>query len=198
MPTAYTHPEGTFYVSSYEIVMLQVGYAFSDDAQISLTGLPPISEDILVPLDLTVKWRFFEEGLARFAFLGSVTGLFGLDEGDFVVGRVGGVGQMCFSEACTSSLNFGTTALLAGPATILATGLGLIGELTSWAHLLVEADLLTPLGTEATQFNGLAGSAVIRFPARSWALDLGAIASLDAAGGNQAIPWLAVGYRFLP
>src|SRR5579862_4827741 len=45
LPTAYTHPKGTFFVSNYDIVLSQLGYAFTDDTQISLTGVPPIGGD---------------------------------------------------------------------------------------------------------------------------------------------------------
>src|SRR6185295_2268577 len=43
-PTAYTHPAGTFFVSSYDVVFLQAGYALSDSTQVSVTVTPMIGE----------------------------------------------------------------------------------------------------------------------------------------------------------
>ena len=38
VPSAETHPQGTLFASSYEIIILTVGYAFSDRVQASITG----------------------------------------------------------------------------------------------------------------------------------------------------------------
>src|ERR1019366_2987154 len=40
--TAETHPKGTFFISDYEILLLQVGYAITDQLQVSVTGIPPL------------------------------------------------------------------------------------------------------------------------------------------------------------
>jgi hypothetical protein len=54
MPTAETQPEGTFFIRSYELVLLQLGYAITDDLQLSALVLPPLfqeqdaAEDIFV------------------------------------------------------------------------------------------------------------------------------------------------------
>ena len=54
-PTAETHPKGSFYVTDYEIVFLQLGYAVTDSTQISLSATPPLGEAGVVPTDLSVK-----------------------------------------------------------------------------------------------------------------------------------------------
>ncbi len=204
LPTAYTHPEGTFYLSSYEIVLLQAGYAFSDTTQLTLSGTPPLgdqgSNDKVFLLDASVKSAFIDEPWVRVAAIGSVSGLFGLEEGNFVLGRVGGVASMCFERGCRSSANIGFNTLLGGPATMMMTGAGVIWRVANWGALLLEVDTLIPLGTETGEFGGVAVLPGFRFPFRTWALDLGLARGLDTADPPDpaVIPIIAFTYRFLP
>jgi hypothetical protein len=200
LPTGYTHPAGTFYLSSYDIALLQIGYALSDDAQISLMGTPPIGDDAILPLDLSLKVVIHRERFVRVAGIGAVTGLIGLEEGNFLLGRVGAVTQLCFEEACESSVTMGATALLAGPATLTLAGVGLIWRVASWAALLLEVDTLIPLGSEAGEYNGIALLPALRLPYRTWSLDLGVVRALDTEEPPDPplIPFIAFSYRFLP
>lgn len=110
MPTAYTHPAGTVYFSSIDIVLLQAGYAISDDTQVTLSGTPPLGEDNVFPLDLSLKNALVNEGPVRVAAIGSITGIAGLDEGNFFLGRIGGAAQLCFDTPCKSSASVASTA----------------------------------------------------------------------------------------
>ncbi len=197
-PTAMTHPEGTFYMSSTDIVFLQLGYAFTDSTQITLTGTPPLGEDAIYPLDLTLKTNLHAEGPVRVAALGSLTGLFGFEEGGFVVGRAGAVTQLCFDRACESSANVAMTVLLAGPALMAVPGAGFIWRVAPWGAILFEADTLMPIGSEAGEYHGAAVSAGFRFPYRTWALDLTLLRPLGAEDPPPVVPLLTFTYRFLP
>ncbi len=198
LPTAYTHPKGTFYFSSTEIVLLQAGYAFTDNAQVTLTATPPLSEDILIPIDVSVKVALVQDPIVRAAFIGSVTGLLGLDEGNFVIGRFTGTTQLCFSRACHSSITMAATMVLAGPGTLMGTGAGLTLELTDWLKLLTEVDWLIPLGAEVGEFNGLAAIGGFRFPWKRFALDIGAAVPLSTSDTPAVLPVLIMTYRHLP
>lgn len=204
MPTAYTHPEGTVYLSSYEIVLLQAGYAFTDTTQVTLSGTPPIgeenSDDRVFLLDASLKSAFIDEPWVRVAAIGSVSGIFGLEEGNFVLGRVGGVATACLERGCRSSMSVSANALLGGPATLMVTGAGVIWRIANWAALLVEADTLVPLGSETGEFSGIAVMGGFRFPYRTWALDLGVARGLDTEDEPDpaVVPILAFTYRFLP
>jgi hypothetical protein len=200
LPTGYTHPAGTLYLSSYEIALLQIGYALSDDAQISLTGAPPLGEDAIVPLDLSLKVVIHRERFVRVAGIGAVTGLVGLEEGNFLLGRAGAVTQLCFDTPCESSVSLGATALLAGPATLTVAGVGFVWRVASWAAILLEVDTLIPLGNEAGEYNGIAVLPGFRLPYRTWALDLGVVRALDTdePPDPPLIPFIAFTYRFLP
>jgi hypothetical protein len=202
LPTAYTHPEGTLYMSSLEIIFLQIGYAVSDSTQITLTGVPPVGDgpDKVMLFDLSLKNAFVRDGPFRVAGIGSISGLFGLEEGNFVVGRAGAVAQVCFEASCESSATIGGSMLLAGPATFLLSGVGAVWRIADWAALLLEVDTLVPLGGEVGEFSGVAVMPGFRFPYRTWALDLGFARGLDTEEEPEpsVIPFVAFTYRFLP
>jgi hypothetical protein len=198
MPTAYTHPAGTVYLSSYDIVIAQAGYAFTDSTQLTLTGAPPFGDDLIFPLDLSLKVALENEGPVRVAAIGSVTGLIGLEEGDFLLGRLGGAVQFCFDAACESSASVASTTLLAGPAMLTVAGAGVIWRVAKWGAIVLELDVVVPLGREVGEYNGIAVLPGFRFPYRTWALDLGVARPLDNQEPGPAIPIIVFTYRFLP
>src|SRR5882724_838050 len=88
-PTAYTHPKGTTYVSDYDFVFVQLGYALTDDTQISFTGLPPLdAAERFALVDLTLKSTLYRGGLVRVAALGSTSGIVAKQIGVLAVGRL--------------------------------------------------------------------------------------------------------------
>lgn len=201
LPSAYTHPEGTFYLSSNEIVLLQAGYAVSDSTQITATATPPLGEAETVMLfDLSLKNAFVREGPLRLAAIGSVSGVLGADLGNFVLGRVGAVAQLCFEPSCESSAAISSHLLLAGPGTMMITGAGGVWRVARWGALLLEVDSAVPLGGEVGEYSGVAVFGGFRFPYRTWALDLAVGRALDTEDPPEpaVIPWLAFTYRFLP
>jgi hypothetical protein len=193
LPTAYTHPAGTVYLSSYEIVVLQAGYALTDRTQITLTATPPL-EGGLVPLDLSLKTAVYRGPLVRAAGLFSASGIGGLiGSGLALVGRVGGVVQLCPDPACRSSLVAGTNLTLVG-AVIMASSLGAIVRLGRRVALLAEADTITPLGTAAGEVNGVALSLGVRLFWRRFAADLAVAHGFNAETGGT-LPLLVLTYR---
>jgi hypothetical protein len=198
LPTAYTHPEGTVYLSSYEILLLQAGYALADTTQLTLTATPPLGDDAIFPLDVSLKHVVVHDGPVRAALIGSMTGLMGLNEGNVVLGRVGGVTQLCFSDACDSSVSMATTVLLAGPATIALSGAGAIWRVANWLALLGEFETVLPFGREAGEANAAAIALGVRFPFRRVAVDVGLVRPIGLDANVPALPWVGVTYRFLP
>jgi hypothetical protein len=199
LPTAYTHPEGTFYVSDYDIVVLQTGYAVSDNAQLTATFTPPVEEELVVPLDLSLKVSSGTSSPVRVAGIGSVTGVLGLDDGPALIGRVGGVAQFCFDDLCRTSISAGASSLLVGTV-VLLMGSGAEVRLANWLSLLVEADLAMPLGVEPAQAKGLLLAGGARLPFRNWALDLTVAGSASAFDrtGSPPIPLVVYTYRWMP
>jgi len=182
------------YLSTYDIVLLQVGYALTDSTQLTLTSTIPIEG--LVFADLTLKSVVAQDGPVRVAALGSITGLWGLDEGNAVLGRIGAVAEFCFDDGCRSSASMGGTVLLGGPYTVLGAGAGFIWRVFSWMSILAEAETLTPLTVTAGKVNGLSLSPGIRLPHRTWSLDLSVVQPLDVPNA-PTVPFLAFTYRFL-
>jgi len=194
MPTAFSHPRGTFFVSDVEIALLQAGYAFADGSQVTISTVP-LPEDIgLAPLDISVKHALYMDDRVQAAVIGSVTGLLPLDGGGFL-GRVGGVITLCATRACTTSVHMSTNVILGGPATIAANSIGAIVRLSERTSLLFEADVTIPFSVAVAATNGLLVSGAWRFGSRNWGLDLGLGVS-DAQGA--VIPFFAATHRWLP
>jgi hypothetical protein len=191
-PTAYTHPRGTFFVSSYDVVFLQAGYAFTDRTQLSATVTPPLGkpgEVRLALLDLTLKTALHREGLVRAAALGSVSGVATNDAGVLLVGRVGGVAQFCFRLECSSSISLSSNVLLLGPVVLMASGVGAVIRAGRYVSLIAEADTVLPLGREAGAAHAVLAGGGVRLHFRHFAADLGAL------GGTAGVPLLAITYR---
>jgi hypothetical protein len=170
-----------------------MGYAASDSTQLTLTLTPPIEG--FFPLDLSIKSTIARGKSYRLAALGAVSGVLGLDDGPAFIGRVGLVGQACLDDACRSSASLGLSSLLLGPATLVATGAGLVLRVSDLVALLAEVDTLVPTGRTIAEAHGVAAGAGVRFRGRRWALDAGIFSSLDRKG---ALPLLVGSYRFLP
>jgi hypothetical protein len=197
MSTAETQPAGTVTFSSYEIVGLQAGWAMSDTTQLTVTGTPPLGADGIFPLDVTLKTVVLRAPRVRVAALGSASGIIGFEQGNALVGRAGAVVQLCFDEACRSSVSTGTTAVLAGSAMLVGTGVGAIWRFTDLFALLFEVDTLIPLGKEAGNYYGMAAAPGIRLSGRTWGFDFALYRSVGR-GSSPTIPVLVGTYRFLP
>jgi hypothetical protein len=195
-PTAYTHPKGTFYVSDYDLALFQLGYAFTDDTQISLTGLPPIGDERLVALDITLKSTLYRGGLVRVAALGSASG-FGANEiGVVGVGRVGGVVQLCVERDCTTSLSLSSNVALAG-ALVMGNGATGIFRMSRSMSLLAELDTVVPLGKDTGNVNGALASGGVRFCGTRWGVDL-ALMHVLGPKNDLTLPFAALTYRSAP
>jgi hypothetical protein len=192
-PTAETHPEGTFYVSSYEVVLLQAGYAVTDRTQVTLTSMPPLPNEKILPLDLTLKTVVARAPEYRVAALASVSGIAGIEQGTVVVGRLGGVVQLCFERTCRSNVSIATNVLLVGQA-IITSGAGLVLRATDHVSVLLEVDSLVPVGRDVAIYGGLAIGPGIRFSGEHLGLDLAFMHALDVLEG-PGVPFLAATYR---
>lgn len=194
VPTAETHPAGTFYLTSYEVVLLQAGYAVTDRTQITLSGMPPLANETVLPFDLSLKTVLARAPEYRVAALGSVSGISGTDFGTVVVGRVGGVVQLCFEWTCRSSVSIGSDVALAGPAIVVGNGAGIVLRASDHVSVLFEADAAIPIGSAVNQFNGLSVAPGVRFAGEHLAIDLAFAHRLDQLEG-PSLPFIAATYR---
>jgi hypothetical protein len=199
-PTAETHPKGSFYVTDYEIFLLQLGYAVSDSTQISLTGTAPLGEAGVVPADLSVKTVLLREPHVTLAAIGSATGLLGFEEVNGFVGRAGAAATFCTEAAeCRLSFSMSTNVTLVGPASLLFSGAGLNYRAGRIVSIIAEVNSLIPLGEVIGEANGLVAGVGARLSGRAWGVDL-SLLKAGKAGADTApiIPFIAASYRYVP
>jgi hypothetical protein len=194
LPTAKTQPKGVFTFTSYDIVLLQAGYAVTNSTQFTLTFTPPVQG--AMPLDLTLKSAFVRGPLVRAAAMASVTGLTGLGDVGFVfLGRAGGVADFCFRSDCVSSITVASNITFAGAIMFMWNGAGLVWRVSPHLALLGEADSMIPLGRVLGQVNGLLVWSGLRVPGRQWSFDATVGYSPRAGSRPLVLPLLALSYR---
>jgi hypothetical protein len=148
-PTAETHPSGTFFVSDYEIALLQLGYAPADFLQLSTMLAPPLTGERFRPsvFDATLKVKAIG-GPLQLAGIGAVDRMdFGNDTDASWIGRVGAVGQVCIDDDCGVSVSVNAQAMVpfdADQDTLLAAAFGVTAHVGDSFALLVEPSTFSP------------------------------------------------------
>jgi len=184
--------------SDYELIVLQVGFSPSDRTQVTVTGAPPVSNEKILPLDLSVKTVVLRESRVSLALLGSVTGVFGAEPGNFLIGRAGGVVTLCEPAwTCRVGLTVATNIVLLGPASVAVNGVGGSLRLGKLVSVIAEVDTTVPLGPEIGEANGVAIGSGLRLSKPNWGLDLGAFVGGKARSPIGALPWVVFTYRVL-
>jgi hypothetical protein len=192
LPTAYTHPKGTYFLSDYELLILQIGYALTDDTQFSVTGVPPVGAEEAAFVDLTLKTSLYRGPLVRVAATGSTSGVVAKSVGVIGIGRVGGVAQLCFQARCDDSVSLSSNVTLAAALAMVngVSGIYRVGRATS---LLLELDTLVPLGNLVDGLGGAIGGGGVRFHGTNWGFDLALMHVFGRA--KPTLPFVALTYR---
>lgn len=158
-PTAETHPQGTFFISSYELVLIQLGYALTDDFQMSALFLPPLVREQPFFFSPTFKLNVVRSEQGNVALLGGLDFVVQSDTDESTaLGRLGAAGQLCIDVACDSSLtlnahgwteigeNQGTIVLLSAGGLFRASELVSLMLEPSYGLLLQDGEVNTPEG----------------------------------------------------
>ncbi len=151
--TAETHPKGTFFFSDYELLLLQFGYAFTDNLQLTLTGVPPIIQSQPYFFDLALKLNFLRTDVVRAAIIGSGMAIFtGQDtEPSSLFGaRLNGVAQFCFETSCKSSFSLNVGTFLNSESNVIVPitlGGGLVVHVSDLVKLLLEPAYALAVGS---------------------------------------------------
>jgi hypothetical protein len=193
LPTATTHPQGTFYFSNYEVIVFQAGYAFTDSTQLSVTAIPVPSESVTA-LDFSLKSSVYRGGLVRAAAIGSASGVVGKDVGVAFLGRAGAVVQVCLAQRCESSLSLSTNAVLIGTL-LMVNGAGGIWRISPHVSLLGELATMLPLGSQGGPVCGALLSGGVRLHYTHWGFDFTALHVLDSSDAAATVPFFAMTYR---
>jgi hypothetical protein len=199
-PSAETHPKGSFYATSYEIVLLQLGYAVTDFTQISLTATPPLGADAVLPADISIKTVILREPSVSVAAIASASGILGFEELSGFLGRAGGAVTFCADPTeCRLSFSLGSSLALAGPASVWFNGVGMNWRVSRGVSLLAEFDTLLPMSEPVGEANGVLGGLGVRLSGGAWGVDLALLKAGKARAEPSAfIPFIAATYRYLP
>jgi hypothetical protein len=207
-PTAMTQPAGTLTYNNYELLLHGLTYGLTDNAQVSLTVLSPIVQDMPFFAMGSVKWRVLSRGRVHLAVQGSAGYLnesSGLLSGELYLLGAGGFATVCLREDCSSLASVNATYELVAPS-----------GLDQAAHLLVysgsvvhrvspHVKLLAELTSEAvgTSFGGLdAASAAlfgygVRFHTADVAADVGFVLPIGIDSPFlMGLPFVSVSYRW--
>jgi hypothetical protein len=193
LPTATTQPAGSFFISNYELFIFQLGYAFTDNTQVSLTAVPVPRESVTL-LDVTLKTSLYRGGLVRAAALGSVSGIAGKEVGVGFVGRAGGVAQLCLARACDSSLSLSTNMVLIGTV-LMVNGAGGIFRMSEHVSFLAELATMIPVGKQGGQFNGGMVGGGVRLHYTHWGFDFTLLHVLETDSDAATVPFVAMTWR---
>jgi len=199
-PTAETNPRGSFYATSYEIVLLQIGYALTDSTQLSLTLTPPLGDEHVIPGDISIKTVLLREPHVSLAGIVSASGIVGFEEFSGFLGRVGAVASFCpDASQCRLAFSMSSDIALAGPASLLFSGGGVSYRAGRIVSLIAELDTLIPLAEAVGEANGLLGGAGVRLSGPAWGVDL-ALMKAGKAGSTPSgfFPFIAATYRYVP
>jgi hypothetical protein len=199
-PTAETNPKGSFYATSYEIILLQLGYSITDASQVSVTATPPLGEDGVVPADISLKTVVLREPHVAVAAIASASGIVGFEEFSGFLGRAGGVVTLCSeARACRWSVSMSTSLALAGPASVWFNGVGVSWRVGRMVSLIAELDTLLPLAEPVGEVNGVLGGLGVRLSGRAWGLDFALMKAGKArAEPSDLVPFIAATYRYVP
>jgi len=204
--TAETQPAGTFFVSDYELAAVELGYAFTDHAQVEITSAPPFLKEQLFFFDLSLKLNVYRGSRWRTALVGSLTAAFDPASDDTIVGgRLAAIETLCFTRTCGTSLSASITAFPNDDTSQFLPVYGALGltiRLSSLVSILVEPSYLFVIGDSGIQgINGVLFGGGIRLSGRNFGVDLSLLRGLGSAfdGINDTlvlgIPFLAFTYR---
>ena len=200
--TGETHPKGTFFVTDYEVALLQIGYALTDDLQVSIAGVPPIAKDQPLFFDFGAKLNLVRTESTRVAVYGALDVLTNArsssDNAPLFAGRVGGVAQVCFERTCRSSVSLGGGAIFArdAGAVPLYGAVGFVANVSPLVSLLAE-----PSVVGVAPGAGNTGGALfsigygVRLSGKNFGVDLTFVEPIATTEGSFENPFV-LGYPF--
>jgi hypothetical protein len=203
--TAETHPKGTFFFSDYEILLLQFGYAFTDNVQLALSGVPPIVENQPYFFDLALKANLHRSDIVRAGLVlaGTAILLPDVEPSELYGARFNGIGQFCFERLCRSSFSFNAGTFLNSESNTIVP-ITLAGGTVIGASKLVKF-LVEPVYSLAVgegvedQPEGFLLNYGIRLSGTNFGFDLAFLLPIGNWASDSplilGVPWLALTYR---
>jgi hypothetical protein len=182
-PTATTMPKGTAYFTSYELILLNAGYSFTDDFQVGIFTLFPVTADFVNTLTVGAKYRLYEN--ENFSFAATSALLF-----DAPMLNIGGVATYR-NEKLTLNTNISFTTV--DGASGITTVLGAQYLFTDRFSLIGE--YLNQQATVDVFDDDVSGSAGVFFVGARWiaekmSFDFGGFRPTDGGGELLLIPYI--------
>jgi hypothetical protein len=201
--TAETHPEGTFFFTDHELIVLQFGYAFTDEIQLSLSGVPPLVKNQPYFFDLAFKAAVLRTEVFRLALIGAGTIVIvpDADPSSFFGARANAVGQFCFEKLCrhSFSLNVGTFVNTESNTVVPITlAGGTVIQASDLVKFLVEPAYVLAVGEGVeSQPEGFLLNYGIRLSGRQFGFDIAFLRPFydEDIPLIMGIPWVAFTYR---
>jgi hypothetical protein len=201
-PTALTEPGGTWSISDYELFLVSIGYAVTDQLTISATTIPPLTKDFPLWLLFNGKLQVIKVGRLRAALQGAVTYFSANNSsGDsFTAGEVGGAVTVCIDDECNSHVS---GFVGAGFARATDSSVPFVGAATLVARVARRVKLVAEVDSAfiAGKVNDVANGALVwyglRFTSSTIGVDLGFVRpfGVDDSGLVLGIPVLTFSYR---
>ncbi len=216
LPSAETQPAGTIAINDYELLMVGLTFAPTDNLQVSATVLPPL-KNVSLFANLTAKYRLVGSGRLHLALQTGLAYLYDDDVGDggdtgltsdSLVLQGGVLASLCLDGACGWQASASAIAMVpvAGNyngSTRLGVvyGGGITGLIAAHAKLLFEVDSIVTEDLYQGYQSGVgelgsgAVSGGIRLFGRRVAVDLVAVRPFKLRG-PIALPFVELSFRF--
>ncbi len=209
-PTAMTQPRGSFTYNNYELLLHGLTYGVTDNLQVSLTVLSPITKDIPFVGIAAVKWRFQAADRLHLALQGSLlyaTDLSSGNSGSVFSFGAGAYASICLRDDCssllTATLNYqlGWSDQGTGDAHIFLYGGSVIHRVSEHVKLLVEVtSAAAQAGSSSTEnIPGFLLTYGVRFFTGSLAGDIAFVKPVGDTGDDGlllGIPFVSISYRW--
>ncbi len=191
MPSAETNPKGTWYVSSYELFYMNVGYTPIENLHISTGFFFPIVPEMLTkgPLTLGAKLNVFRDTYRQnVSFMGTYTTV--MDHPDVGLITYGTAYNYYLSPRSTANLYLGglTSTETKGAESIFSFGLGLTYRISESSKFIVEylnGGIFDDIKTDGLMIFGL------RFFGEKISADMAAVKFFDIESDDGDI-WLFI------
>lgn len=204
VPTALMPPEGTWWVSDFELFFAGAGYAPSDNVTISATTLLPIVEDMPLWVLLSGAAQVVDSGQFKLAAHGTFTYFSESTNGETLStygGSIGGAATYCLARDCRSHVTGYLAAAFAkdsdnSAVPFIVGGAGVF-KVAKRIRVVVEADSAFVLGEINENIDGFLGWYGARFTSRNIGVDLGFTRPVGVGdtGFVLGVPFVSFTYR---
>jgi hypothetical protein len=192
MPSAETNPKGTWYISDYELLYMNVGYSPTDDLHISTGFLFPIVPEMITegPLSLGFKFRTLSEPYKmNMSVMGTYTTV--LDYPDVGLITYGTAFNYYMNPRSTVNLYMGgmTTSRTVGTESAISFGLAFTYRSSESSKLIVEymnGGIFDEFESKGVLLYG------IRFFGEKISADLAGIQFVDLITDDDSQSWIII------